>query len=382
MTKVQEFLKQNGVNSIEDLGIKIKHYPERKLYVLNYDQIESPKSHPFVIECRSLILDEEFNLISRTFDRFFNYGETPEYYSDFDINRAIVMEKADGSLTKVYWEPQAKQWEIGTRSLAFAEGDHVMGGTWRDKIIQAFGLNSETEFQNTFNKFDNKLTFIFEYISPENRIVTRYEKPEMVLTGIRNEHAELSWADIQKWNETFNKEGLNTRMPHTYSLNNFDEIVKASKELPTLTEGYVVWDTHSNKRVKIKNPAYVAIHGLRDNGVLSMKRVYSLVLMNEQDEYLSYFPEDAKAFEPAIKAVANFKENMDLVWNGYEGQEPLKNITDQKEFALIATQFKFSPFLFTAKKKGTTPAHEFDESDIEKKVKFFVNNPPENKMKM
>ena len=47
-----------GVVSLEsEFGIQVKEYPEEGLYVFNYSQIESPKMHPIVMECRGLILN-------------------------------------------------------------------------------------------------------------------------------------------------------------------------------------------------------------------------------------------------------------------------------------------------------------------------------------
>ena len=72
--KTIEYIKKNGIESLKsEFGINVKEYDD--LFVLNYDQIESPKTHPIVQECRSLILDKQFNVVSRSFDRFFNFGE-------------------------------------------------------------------------------------------------------------------------------------------------------------------------------------------------------------------------------------------------------------------------------------------------------------------
>jgi hypothetical protein len=72
--QVVQYLKEHGIGKlVSEFGIKVKEYDEG-LLVLNYDLIESPKSHPIVMECRSLILDKQFNVVSRSFDRFFNLG--------------------------------------------------------------------------------------------------------------------------------------------------------------------------------------------------------------------------------------------------------------------------------------------------------------------
>ena len=99
--KVQEYLRGKGdplqalATLKEDLGICYKVYEEDGIVILDYDQIESPKTHPIVIECRSLILAyPEFDVVSRKYDRFFNYGEAPDLYADFSFDDAVVIKKS------------------------------------------------------------------------------------------------------------------------------------------------------------------------------------------------------------------------------------------------------------------------------------------------
>ena len=144
--QVQLFLRDSYeadpfVALTEQYGIKVRKYPEDNIVLLDYDQIESPKTHPIVIECRSLILAmDTLEVVSRKFDRFFNLGEAPELYQDFDFDSAVVMEKADGSLIGVYFNPHTSRWEVSTRGMAKAEGEHMFGGTFRDKVLAAFGF--------------------------------------------------------------------------------------------------------------------------------------------------------------------------------------------------------------------------------------------------
>lgn len=82
--KVIEFIKQNGTDAesieaglkalTEQFAISVKKVDD--LLVLNYNQIDSPKTHPYVIECRSLIMEAgTLKVVSRSFDRFFNIYE-------------------------------------------------------------------------------------------------------------------------------------------------------------------------------------------------------------------------------------------------------------------------------------------------------------------
>src|SRR3990167_1264052 len=100
--KVIQYLKEFGIDKLkEEFFIKVKEY-EEGLLVLNYDQINKPTTHPIVMECRGLILDKNFNIVSRSFDRFFNLGEATETQEHIDISKAYLHDKIDGSLIKIY----------------------------------------------------------------------------------------------------------------------------------------------------------------------------------------------------------------------------------------------------------------------------------------
>jgi hypothetical protein len=153
--EVIKYLKEHGIAKlVSEFSIKVKEYDEG-LIVLNYDQIESPKAHPIVMECRGLIIDEEFNVVSRSFDRFFNYGEQPQTQEHIDWNKAICFEKVDGSLIKIYnWN---NDWYVSTRGTAFAES--TVNGfdlTFKDLVLKALGCDDDEDFQLLCDGFLNR----------------------------------------------------------------------------------------------------------------------------------------------------------------------------------------------------------------------------------
>ena len=103
--KVEEYL-QNG-KSFEDLenelGVKCTYHPTLSLVILNYSQINSPKTHPIVRECRGLVMDKNTKtMVSRSFPRFFNWGEVADEMGNFDFRDFASYEKVDGSLVLIY----------------------------------------------------------------------------------------------------------------------------------------------------------------------------------------------------------------------------------------------------------------------------------------
>jgi len=381
MLEVQKFLVQYNVprRALEELtaqfGIKVRLYPEDGLVLLDYDQIESPKSHPIVIECRSLILAwPTFGIVSRKFPRFFNYGEAPDYYHDFDFKRAYVYEKCDGSLIGVYKNLFTSRWEISTRGMAKAEGPHVFYPSFRELALKTLGVD-ENGFQRVLNEYAHvNETLIFECIGPENRCVKKYEKPEMVLIGIVNNEnghftskneAQLKQEVDRLWRHGFS----NVRAPKIYPSGDVEDIAKMVAQMTDLDEGVVAFDPISNKRVKIKSATYVAAHKLRGNDpVPTRKNLLSVIFEGEIDELLAYFPEFTKYVDPIKEEIDEFMTELDRVWKNSCG------IQSQKDFALAIKDFKGKSILFEARKQNEDPQHTFVKMGLNMKLKLFQVN--------
>lgn len=339
---VQDFLRRyNGLSGLDSLkekyGISVSDKYD-DIVVLNYSQIDSPKFDPLVRECRGLILEKcSWNVVARSFDRFFNFGECPDA-NKHDITKAIVQEKLDGSLVTAYW--RYGKWHFSTRKMAYAEGENSFGVSFRQVIDKAFDVKK-------LNEYDHDLCFIFELTSPETRVVKRYTDYTLTLIGARDKE------NCREWNSAaleFLSEDLKVPRPKMYKMSSFEEVVKNSKELPELDEGYVcVWDNDelpigSFYRLKIKNPAYLAVAHMRDNGEHSEKRIICLVMLNEQEEYLSYFPEDRQLFQKYVDVWKKIRDDVDNTWNR------VKHIEDQKSFALEVKELPSSGILFKMKK--------------------------------
>lgn len=372
MLNVQKFLteqKEQGklttecFNALtEQLGIKVKFYDEEGVVLLDYHMIDSPKMNPIVIECRSLILDTfTFEVVSRKFDRFFNYGEALEYYHDFNLSRSVIMEKADGSLIGVYHHNG--KWHISTRGMAFAEGEHVMGGTFREKVLDAFGLD-EVEFQSIFGVFNKSLTFIFEYTSPENRIVTKYEQPEMVLLSAND--GEKEW-DYETMYCNLVAYGVkNIRKVKTYQASDMDAVVNLANSLPNLEEGFVIYDPVSNKRMKVKSSLYIVAHSIRGNDPLPTKKnLLRLLFTGELGEFCAYFPEWSEKALDIQCEVDNAYRELAIAWDKY------KELESQKDFALAIKDVPYNGILFQARKLNKTVNESWNDWPLEKKISMF-----------
>lgn len=356
--KVLDYIKQNGLESLnKDFGINVKLY-EEGLIVLNYDQIESPKND-ITNECRSLILDKEFNVVSRSFDRFFNYGEN---FATFDPKKATAFEKVDGSLIKIY--NYGGVWYVATRGTAFAEsGVNGWDITFKDMVFKALEVSGEDDFQLKANHwFSKDFTYIFEVTGVENRVVTRYQGYSLYLLATRQNQT----GDYYDPFSPFNRDGFKIKAPKQFKFDSIEACLETAKHLPDLQEGYVMYEG-GVPVCKVKSPAYVAVHHIRGEG-LSPKRIAELVVINEQEEYLNYFEEDREHFTPYVEALDNTLTLAQDVYN------KAKDCETQKEFALWVKDYSFAFILFQAKRnKEDDVLKVFNSFEKNAKVKFMLS---------
>jgi len=328
--KVVEYLENNSYDDLKnEFDIEVKEYDDR--VVLNYG-IKSPKFNSIVRECRALILSKPYhNVLCRSFSRFFNYGEDVNS-KDFPINEATVYEKIDGSLINVYHD--GERWQCATRKMAFAEGlTSSTKRTFREVFIDALG-NDPNE---AFKYIHKDLVIICELVSPEARVVKPYEKPTVYILEVKNKDTglEVGFESTFYWDIP---NGTKWSYPKKYKFKDLNACLVSAKELPALDEGYVC--NYDGWRLKIKNPAYLAIANLRLNGEINSDRIAKLVFMQNHEEYLQYFPEDQKEFDPYIDAYKRMNEDAEESWNKY------RDIEDQKEFAIRIKDLKCKGILF------------------------------------
>jgi RNA ligase len=258
--------------------------------------------------CRGLVTDNTGDIVATPFQKFFNIEEgkfTP-------TEKFEVYEKMDGSLGIVFWFQG--QWVVATR-----------GSFTSDQAIKAREILKK---YNTDIMFRH-LTFCFEIIYPENRIVLDYGDDEkLVLLG------------------TFNKDGkeIDVEMWAQYG---FDVVKKYDgisdyKQLKEMVkndqEGFVVKFSNGD-RVKVKGVEYLRLHKIMTNVTTTGVWEY---LKNGEDvlEILKDVPDE---FYDKIKSYVQhlkygyFQISEDagkkfdgMMYGKYNDKEPIE---DRKEFA-------------------------------------------------
>lgn len=368
----------NSVNGIEnavrilqdDFGVKVKQ--DGSFYLFDYSQIDSPKHHDIVEQCRGIIIDStDLSVACRPFRRFYNFGEHPVLEKNFNWNGAVAFEKADGSLIKVWFNHHAGRWEIGTRGSMF--GDNCIttlsgeDGTisFRELFLRAAGMD-ESAFQGYMTFHCNEYcTFLFELCTLENKVVTQYEKDTLVYLGHVYNKDGMEFKPHSSF--SFVKRVFRTaRLPSTTPIKSFEQVLNMAESLTGLQEGFVIMDGNG-QRLKVKSRAYVTAHHLRGEGV-TPKRAVLLALAGEVDEFLSYFDEFRPLLMPYQDRVYDIRRQISNVY------DRIHTIESQKEFALEATKYPFSGVLFELRKGKRYEDIERAMTDNAKLALFGVKN--------
>jgi hypothetical protein len=314
-----------------------RHVEHPNLVLLKYNQIASPLADPLVRECRGIVLDEAngWNVVSRSFDKFFNHGEGPA--DPIDWSSARVQEKKDGSLCTLY--EYAGRWHVATTGTPDARGDVNWSGlTFADYFwdtFRAYGLDAVPSDATGY-------CYFFELTGPMNRIVVVHKKPGLTLLGARRVD---TWEEVHPSYLADIFDGV--PVVHEFDLGDFDEIVASFGAMSPLSqEGYVVVDS-AFRRVKVKHPGYVALHHAKDG--LSRKAFVEIARTQETPEVIAAFPELKPQLDDA-------RARLDaLVADVEASYETLRAIKDQKSFAMEAVKTRCSSALFLLR-AGKTPS--------------------------
>lgn len=370
--KLVSELKRQGKTVAEILdhlkdgyALKVSDNLEYGLYVLNYDQIKSPKNHKITNVCRSLAVNAETLMpVSYAFDRFYNYGEVRlPHNGGYEF-----FEKLDGSLVTVFHHNG--QWLYRTKSMvmptAYING--VSGRTWKDLIEEALDWENLQHALGNFTDIPG-LSLVFEVFGKENRVVVDYGYTGARLLAVRDSIGYISTTSAEL--QAIAQE-LNVYSAKVYHFDSLDEAAKAAQGLPNLEEGFVGYK-NGVPCVKVKSPAYVQAHRMRGENGLTPKRILELIFMNEQDEYLAVFPEERSVIQPyqTLEGLAK----VDMLTAFCE----LSGIESQKEFALEAVKTGFSNVLFQARAKGITTDEAYESLNFKAKAQILKSMHEKNK---
>jgi len=294
MKEKLEQYKSNGLLRSQKhptLPLEIWNYTEKVQYDDLWDEV--------TLSHRGTVRDIYGNLVAKPFNKFFNI-EQGRYKESESFE---VYDKMDGSLGILF--NYQNEWILATR-----------GSFTSEQAIKGFEILQKYDYKN----LDKNLTYCFEIIYPQNRIVLDYgDKEALVLLAVFDKGGNEKLIDL--YNNVF-------EVVKKYDFQDYKEIQKLNWDN---SEGFIVRFSNG-ERCKIKFENYVELH--RKLSYISEKAVWELICeKREIKEYLDIVPDE---FHDQIKKwyldiMLNFSNNEIRVRNKFY---QLPAFETRKDFAL------------------------------------------------
>ena len=331
-----KFIRENGLDAaVEKFKLTVRDGKHKIL--LKYSQIDSPMGFSETQDARGLIIEKEtLRVMCLPFYKFFNAGEGNAAKINWDD--ALILEKLDGSLLTIYYDRFIDEWCVSTTGTLEADGEvnNKPGTTFAqlfwDTIgklpgkFHGVGKMSAVERTEHLNQFLNKdFCFAFELTTPYNIVVTPHGTSSATLLTIRNvEHLnELSYEYL-----VLTSVELDVPVVQAFDIKAMSaaDLEKTLIDMPWSEEGYVVVDDNFN-RIKIKNPAYLAVHHLK--GKTAEHNIMEIIKTNEVDEFVATFEERRIEVYDLLLKFQILKLNLETIEEHLKPYLPINNSKEE-----------------------------------------------------
>jgi len=244
----------------DDGRIECSRHPEHPYVTYKYSRTTQFASDwdDVTLASRGVIFNEETGeIVARPFAKFFNHNE-PSVPRDKLHGRISVTDKLDGSLGIGYVDENGK-FNIATSGSFISEQAKRSTELYHDRYEGNWKPNP-------------KLTYMWEIIYPENRVVVNYgDEDDLHLIGAVNKRTGKSvpLRDIKEWKWK--------RAEEYKDFSSLDAVLHSPER--ENREGFIVHYIDTDTRVKYKHADYLELHRNR-TGVTS-KTIWRKMRMGE-----------------------------------------------------------------------------------------------------
>lgn len=223
---------------------------------------------------RSSLWDKEGNPISLSFKKFFNMEEKPDLFpTPSSLKDARLMEKLDGS-TLIFSKYKGN---LIVRTRGTVDVRNQPNGSEVEYLLQKY-----SRFKQYLDSAQDSHSFLFEWMTPSNRIVLDYgSEPDMALIGMiyHDSYELVSQAALDMLAES-----MGMRRPKTYSYNSIEDLKKSVSDMRD-KEGVCMYYNNDQDILKIKSAHYLYLHRAKSE-ISSIDKVI--------DVYIDWFMERHK----------------------------------------------------------------------------------------
>lgn len=309
--------------------ITVQKHPSEDIYIYKYSKV-CAIAHMWneaTLQCRGVITDKDYNVLSRPFSKFFNLEEI-EDASIIPTGEATAYEKIDGSLGITYWIDDVPY----LATMGSFTSEQAIHGT---KILHSEKYRKLWDFMRTNRGF----TFLFEIVYPENRVVVNYGETDdiFLLAIINNAHPENE-IPIELYSKYF-------QTPKCYGT--FKNWINLREEFDgTGREGFVL-KFENGFRLKLKYKDYFQNHFLRT--YLTKKSIFDFFEDGRLDELYNLTNDFEEEDKIMVKSyIEGFEKRLEEIES--EAKSEYREFETDKEAAEYFKTCKWRAILFAMRK--------------------------------
>ena len=301
---------------LSKLGLVVKEYLDSNLYLIKYDKKVSDMNNDDVKKCRGLVatITDNKTVCAPPFKSM----SLDSFVDKHSWDTIHIEEFIDGTMINCF--NYNNTWTISTRSTIGGECKWYSNKTFSELFSESCG-SLKLEDLNS----DYFYTFVLTH--PENRIVTKYDKPTIVLVSVGHiKEGVLNYLDIHS--EEHRNLLLNNTItiPKRYQFNSLEEIKNNVNTLDYSFQGYVL--KVGEDRTKIRNEHYNYVRVLKGNS-RNLKFLYFELLRDGfVNEYIKYYPEERPLFNDYYRDFLELVKQVYMHYRKYHITKEIKVIGD------------------------------------------------------
>jgi len=319
-------------------------HPTKDLIIWNYSQSTQyeQKWDKHTLMCRGLVTDFEGNVISKGFSKFFNYSEGRTNIPA-EVHSITASEKLDGSYIGVFHYDG--EWIVNSKGSFDSPQSN-----WAKEIL---------DNKDVYKYLIKDLTYCFELIHPENRIVVDYGgKKDLVLLAAFNMGKEVG---ISRYSGIFDIA--------EYAIYDYFSPEDITKLDVGNQEGFVI-KFGNGERCKIKFEEYIRLHSIVTNAT-SYDIWKTLKLGEGFEEILELVPDEFYDWvkQTKMNIEKDFYKLLSDIYQEYS-DKGCDKLRSEKEFAKLAKECTYTHQLYSLRQGKSIHKWAWDKVKPEFKKAF------------
>ena len=303
---------------LKNKGLKIKN--KGNLCIMKYDKGQICNENFYSLGLFRSIVVKDGKIISFSPPKSMNYGNFRDRYN---INDCRFEEFVEGTMIHCFFD---ERWEIATKSVIGAgfKGSNIQAKTFKDMFLDAM-----FECKMRFDHLNKDYSYIFILQHPDNRIVTPFEKPALVLLKIYKNEELVHEKNI--YAKEFDELRMLTRTPYKYTYTTWEDVDHCHDRLDWFHPGVMMY-APDGTRSKIRNKKYENVKRLKGNSFKMQYQYLNLRKMRKIGEFLKYYPELQDKFTKYRNDVHVWTKRLYNYYVGFKIKHEIENVQIPYQF--------------------------------------------------